>query len=497
MNSTLSKKIIAFSNWNLWTFPLQFLLSFAASVYVVRTLGLTLYGRWHIILTSISFFALLSDAGLASCVTKFYPELATEKERQLRAIFFLFLGRILLLILIAASIPLWPDSFSLSETAEDLSPWIIANIAIQIIASIIVGWHLARFDNKPIQIATALQNFIFPLLLLLFFRPHLTTLLLLYSAANLIKTFYLMTTVRLNPRKFFQAVFTTKLPTGFWQRTWLQIQSKVISQILRFTFDLGLLILVFSGPEYLEQVAWLVLANRILAHALSFSAFPLNQIQEPLFAHLFTRKNDHALIQNNYNSLTKYYTVFTVPFLTILIGFGHLVIPVIYGKSFSPSSPHLIILSVTMMFCTYWSLAPKMLIAFEQHKFYDITSFLFTVLLGGIFSLAWTYHKFQLAFLSLCVLRILFHGALSFYVIRKYQIQREWDWLGKTLMCNLLWLTPLFIKEIHLMGIGILLLGLSVLFLWIHKKMGILTDKDKSNFAQLSLPFKDGILACL
>lgn len=497
MNSTLNQKIVAFSNWNLWTFPLQFLLSFAASVYVVRTLGLTLYGRWNIILTSISLFALLSDTGLASCVTKFYPELATEKARWLRTVFFLFLGRVLLLTLIAISMPFWPDSFSLSETAEDLSLWIIANVAIQIIASIIVGWHLACFNNKPIQIATALQNFLFPLSLLLFYEPQLATLLFLYSAVNLIKTLYLMNTIRLNPRYFFQAVFTTKLPTGFWQRTGLQIRSKVISQILRFTFDLGLLILVFSGPEYLNQVAWLALANRVLAQALSFSAFPLNQIQEPLFAHLFTHKNDHDLIQNNYNLLTKYYTVFTVPFLMILIGFGHLVIPLIYGKSFSPSSPHLIILSVTMIFCTHWSLAPKMLIAFEQHKFYDITSFIFTILLGGIFYLAWTHHQFQLAFLSLCILRVLFHGALSFYLIRQYQIKREWDWLGKTLMCNLLWLPPLFIKEIHPLGIGVLLVSLFVLFLWAHKKMGVLTNKDKANFARLSLPFKDRILACL
>jgi O-antigen/teichoic acid export membrane protein len=301
----------------------------------------------------------------------------------------------------------------------------------------------------------------------------------------------------LNPRWFFQAIFTAKLPTSFGKRTGLQIQSKVVSQILRFTFDLGLLILIFSGPEYLNQVAWLALANRILAHALSFSAFPLNQIQEPLFAHLFTRKNDHALIQNNYNLLTKYYTVFTMPFLTILIGFGHLLIPFIYGQSFSPSSPSLIILSVTMMFCTYWSLAPKMLIAFEQHKFYDITSLLFTLLLGGIFFLAGTHHKFQLAFLSLCVLRVLFHGALSFYVIHKYHIQREWDWLGKTLVCNLLWLPPLFIKKVHPLGMGITLLSLSLLFLWVHKKMGVLTNQDKANFARLSLPFKDKILACL
>jgi O-antigen/teichoic acid export membrane protein len=395
LQQSLNQKIIAFSNWNLWTFPLQFLLNFAASVYVVRTLGLTLYGRWNIILTSMTLFALLSDTGLASCVTKFYPELATEKARWLRTVFFLFLGRVLLLTLIAISMPFWPDSFSLSETAEDLSLGIMANVAIQIIASTIVGWHLARFDNKPIQIATALQNFLFPLSLLCFYQPHLVTLLFLYSAVNLIKTLYLMTTVRLNPRWFFQAVFTAKLPTDFAKRTGLQIQSK--------------------GD----------------------------------------------------------------------------------GQSFSPSSPSLIILSVAMMFCTYWSLAPKMLIAFEQHKFYDITSLLFTLLLGGIFFLAGTHHKFQLAFLSLCILRVLFHGALSFYVIRKYQIQREWDWLGKTLVCNILWLPPLFIKKIPPLGMGITLLSLSLLFLWAHKKMGVLTNQDKANFARLSLPFKDKILACL
>lgn len=497
MNQTLSKKIIAFSNWNLWTYPLQFLLSFAASVYIVRTLGLMLYGHWSVILTSISFFALLSDTGITSCVTKFYPELATEKEKRARYIFFLVLARILLLTLIALSTPFWPDSFSFSETAFDLRLWIIANIAIQIIADMIVSWHLAHFENRPIQVSSALQSVIFPLLLFLFYEPNLITLLILYSATNLIKTLYLTTTVSFTPLRFFKMVFSVKLPTGFLNRTWLQIQSKVISQILRFTFDFGLLILVFSGPEYLNQVAWLTLANRILAYALGFSAFPLNQIQEPLFAHLFTQKTDKDLIQNNYNRLTKYYTVFTLPFLMILIGFGPFLVPFIYGDSFTPSSSSLIVLCVSMILCTYWGLAPKMLIAFEQHRFYDMTSFIFTLVLGLIFFSAWTYHEFQLAFFSLCVLRVLFHGLLSFHLIRTYQIQVEWNWLGKALLCNTLWIIPLFTNDIQPIGMGILFLFLFVLFLWVHKKIGVLTSKDKAYFAQLSIPFKDRILACL
>jgi O-antigen/teichoic acid export membrane protein len=490
--TSLSSRLIRFSNWNLWFYPVQFIIGFVSSVYVTRVVGSELYGSLSVYLALTTLLAIFSDLGITGGITKFAPEYK-KNGYDFRSYFFTITGvRFFLFSVLAGALYFKPGLFSGGDTLNKAYfPIILITVGLQMMADLVAALHLANLHNKPIQLSQTLGALTLPILVFIFAKRDIGTVLWLYAGAGAIRSFTLLFSLKHQGLTRGRA----EHPANIVRRNIHNGFSKILFMVLRYAFDLGFLFLVFAGPKHIQMVGFASLANRLLSYALNLSAFPLNQMQETLFAHLFARKDDHALMQKVYNLLSKYTTVFTVPLLMFFAGYGPHVIKLFYGKTFLPSADFLSILALTMAGGTVFGAANKMLIQFEEHRFFNFLSGTLLTLITSLLYYCQIHSLFILAFYGLAMLRLLYYYATHAYLVRKWHLQLDSRWIWKTALCNLVWFIPALAPS-HMNPW--LLLPVSVIsFLILQKILRLFDDVDKSYFAQLALPGKRYWLALL
>ena len=490
--TSLSSRLIRFSNWNLWFYPVQFIIGFVSSVYVTRVVGSELYGSLSVYLALTTLLAIFSDLGITGGITKFAPEYKKEGY-DFRPYFFSIVGvRLAFFSVLAGALYLKPALFSGGDSLNTkYFPILLITVGLQILADMVAALNLANLHNKPIQISQALGSLTLPILVFIFAKRDIGTILWLYAGAGAVRSLVLL--VNLDRKSFTQG--RPQHPVNILRRNLHNGLSKILFMVLRYGFDLGFLFLVFAGPRHIQMVGFASLANRLLSYALNLSAFPLNQMQETLFAHLFARKDDHALMQKVYNLLSKYTTVFTVPLLMFFAGYGNPLIKVFYGKEFLPSADFLSILALTMAGGTVFGAANKMLIQFEEHKFFNLLSGTLLTLIIGLLYYCQLHSLFILAFYGVSILRLLYYYATHAYLVRKWHLHLDSQWIWKTALCNLTWLLPAFAPS-HMNPWYLLPISF-ISYLALQKVLRLFDDVDKSYFAQLALPGRRYWLALL
>lgn len=490
--ASLSSRIIRFSNWNLWFYPVQFIIGFVSSVYVTRVVGSDLYGSLSVYLALTTLIAIFSDLGITGGITKFAPEYK-KNGYNFRPYFFTIAAvRGLLFATLAVALYLKPGLFSGGDTLNaKYFPVILVTVGLQMIADLMAALNLANLHNKPIQISQTLGSLTLPILVFIFAKRDIGTILWLYASTGAMRALVLLLSLDRQSLK----TGSKYHPKNIVRRNVHNGLSKILFMILRYGFDLGFLFLVFAGPKNLRLVGFASLANRLLSYALNLSAFPLNQMQETLFAHLFARKDNHALMQKVYNLLSKYTTVFTVPLLMFFAGYGNPLIKVFYGKEFLPSADFLSILALTMAGGTVFGAANKMLIQFEEHKFFNLLSGTLLALIISLLYYCQLHSLFILAFYGLSILRLLYYSFTHAYLVSKWHLHLDSQWIWKTAFCNLAWFLPAFAPS-H-MNPWYLLPVSFISYLALQKVLRLFDDVDKSYFAQLALPGRRYWLALL
>ena len=475
MEKTISHRTIFLNNFSNAMGPITFVvISFFMMPFYLKTLGLALYGIWHMVQSVVNYMSLM-DLGMQSAVQKYVAECQGKEDREslsqviLSALVFYgliaFVGGVVLIVLVWKGLPLLnvnPEHFSTVQLlllimGIDMLLTFPGTVSL----GVLTGMQLFYVTNSiriifgiitAVAIYLALSN-----------GHGVAAMALISLLGNVIIYLLLFGLVRWRYHLFSirQTHFTlAKLQemVSFGGKTFLIIIAGRIKQ---------------SSPPlivgYFLSAAWVPFYT-VPANLINYSRALLSSLTQsflPLFSNLEARKDVESM-RSVYIRYSRYTSLCIFPILTLLMIYGEPFLRVWMGSEFAEQGgPIIVLLSLALLIYTINPLGIMLLIGTARQKIIVLTGFASAGVFLGLGILLIKHYSLPglaAAFLIGELIPVYYVLKRSLSAIRLSLVNYFWKSLASVMLVA--FLTSIFvwsIKQIHY-PVGYLDLALQLAF---------------------------------
>lgn len=367
------------------------IISFFMMPFYLRTLGLTLYGIWHMVQSVVNYMSLM-DFGMQSAVQKYVAEYEGKKDRDgllqvvLSALVFYgliaFVGGVVLIVLVWKGLPLLNVSPEYLSTVQLLLLIMGSDMLLAfpgtVFLGVLTGMQLFYVTNS-IRIGLGIISTA-AIYLALSNGHGITAMALISLLGNVVTYIIFFALVRWHYHLFsiMQSHFTLAKLRGmvsFGGKTFLIIVAGRIK---------------FSSPPlivgYFMSAAWVPFYT-VPASLIDYSRtllYSLTQNFLPLFSNLEARK-DVQSIRSIFLRYSRYTGLCILPILTSIIIYGEPFLKIWMGADFAEKGgPIIVFLSLALLISTINPLGLMLLIGTARQRIIVLTGFLSAGIVLGL-----------------------------------------------------------------------------------------------------------------
>jgi O-antigen/teichoic acid export membrane protein len=493
--------------WNVISSPVIMVINWAASIVVVRFLGVPRYGVYAIILATVNTIVSYSGLGISESLPKFVPEV--EKRFGKKGLFsFLKLTislRSAALLILVILLNIFARGFSLRFGFGPSGILYIRLISLVVVLRSLTLFFYnilySYFEQKIVNLTTALLQLIQPALVIWFVTAGLdiTGILIAMTAANLIVSLiaggYSINSVK-KVEKEEEEEFK---PKEIVKRFSLYSIFFYFYELSRYFISIDFAVFLIAIARVKEEVAYFSLGFKFVMMIIVFLVSSMRGVFRPLIGNVYA-SGDISKLRKTYDNLEKIQILLTIPAGVGLFILSPDLIPIFYKTDFLPAVPIARILTAFLFLETMLVGGTVILPIYERYKtVLLIRSFIFINI--PVLYLIGSRHGIIAGAIALGSVRLLISIIENIACGLFFKVSFPYRFLIKTIGASAAFALVLIpLREVlgrSIKEVIILTLTGACIFLIMTKLLRIISEEEKTLIKKSGLPFREAICRLL
>jgi|GEM_PF-3345039 len=503
----LIRKVTRGILWNVISSPLIMAINWAASIVVVRFLGVSRYAIYSVILATVNTIVSYSGLGISESLPKFVPEVE-ERFGKKGLLSFLKLTislRSAVLLILVLLLNIFATRFSLRFGFGASGVLYIRLISIIVVLRSLTLFFYnvlySYFEQKIVNLTTALLQLIQPALVIWFVMAGLDIIgiLIAMTAANLTVSFiagrYSLKSIKAVEKEEKEEFKAREIGKRFS----LYSIFFYFYELSRYFIGVDFAVFIIALVRAKEEIAYFSLGFKFVMMVIVFLVSSMRGVFRPLIGNVYAT-GDIEKLRRTYDNLEKIQILLTIPAGAGLFILTPDLIPLFYKADFLPSVPIARILISFLFLETMLVGGTVILPIYEKYKTVLLIRSLIFLNIPVLYILSARFGIIAAA-IGLGLLRLLIAVIENFACYLLFKVHFPYRFLLKTLGASLVFSSVLIplkrmlgtsIKEVIILT----LLG-GLIFLIMLRILRVISEEEKNLIRRSGLPLKEAICRIL